>query len=173
MSGRMAPRIGSGERTSTTIDAVEVYFLGRTRLTASVAPTMSRNTASALHMRARRMSRTWVRVICRDGSANRAGSGLEQAFLHEDHVVREHRLVRYHVPCFRHAGGIAAGQLHPAHRAAQREAAAGGERLDDGHVALDAVLARALHLAVDIEERRAGNVDDIAVLHRHVLREVP
>src|SRR2546430_9254141 len=54
--------------------------------------------------------------------------------------------------------------------AARRGAPALHQRVPDRHVALDAVGARALHFAVDIEQRRAVDVDHVAARDRDVVR---
>ncbi len=48
------PATGSG-LTSMTTDEDALNCLGRSRLTTSVVPTVSRNTITATHQRARRM----------------------------------------------------------------------------------------------------------------------
>ncbi len=58
-------------------------------------------------------------------------------------------------------------------RAFGGQAATCGNRLGNGHVALEPVRSGALHFAVDVEQRRARNVERIAGRDRRILSDVP
>src|SRR5258708_15991195 len=48
------------------------------------------------------------------------------------------------------------------------QAATCRERLHHGHVALDSIRARSLYFAVNVEDRRPLNVQDVAAAHQEV-----
>ena len=68
--------------------------------------------------------------------------------------------------------GHPAVDLEPAQRAARRQSAAYRERLHHRHVRLQAEGAGVLHLAVDVELRRAFHVDYVAVLETEVVGHI-
>ena len=55
MPARAVPPMGSGERTSSITEAVAVYFLGSSKLTATAAHTVTSSTSRADRQRACRM----------------------------------------------------------------------------------------------------------------------
>lgn len=87
----------------------------------------------------------------------------EQAFAQVDHVaVLEHVI---------HAGlqdldlpvGISAMDAQALFGAALSQTTAGGEGLDDGHVAFEAHGTRALHFTIDVDHRHPVHIDGVAI----------
>src|SRR5882762_3990733 len=97
---------------------------------------------------------------------------LEGAFLDEEDVLGIDEVVEARREDAHPVVGAAAMNAQAALGAARRGASALHQRVPERHVALDAVGARALHFAVDIEQRRAVDVNNVAARHRDVARQL-
>lgn len=95
----------------------------------------------------------------------------EKALAHVHHVVRPYGVVQVRTR-FGRAIAIAAEQAEATLGPAYCGAAALGNGLTDRHPALNAVRARPLHLAIDVEHRHPVDVDDIAANYEEIVLQL-
>lgn len=93
---------------------------------------------------------------------------LEEAFLDVEHIVGLNEVGLFRRDDLHLAVRAAPVNAQAAFGAANGQAGALGQALEHGHVAFEAVGATALDFAVDVENRGAMNVDDVAAGHRHI-----